>query len=434
MQRILMKKIGMMLVGVFLGVFSGGQAASLYVLKNSSFAGEVEMLEGVASKLSHLAQRQGVSQEGKDRFSVEELDLKAQEKGGAFNFGPLEALSKEGASRVFLSSGLYGLEAFQKLRAQKTQGIFVWLSHQIIGNEKDPTALSLDKLVGVANFIVLPRHVMQDSSDPRVRSLKKALKETPFTNLLEIKGVVHNWERQDLEESLKEFRGQIPPASKYMVVVLGGDVQQKDGKSWKYYRKEEAENLGRYVVDKMREDSELFVLATNAPRTGKHDPDTGKETDAHQEGRPLDVVSQAFEDCIPEAYKRRFKLYNFEFRKEQIPPEKKKVTLFKSLVAVVKNTKGRILLPGESTTMISQVEDEIPRGDILLYAHGAMQEVHFSHVRDEQENGVSLLTKTEKGYAFEKGLTSFPQGASLESNAQMVANIIWKEVQKEKGQ
>ena len=156
---------------------------------------------------------------------------------------------------------------------------------------------------------------------------------------------------------------------------------------------------------------------TNGPRTGRFDPETKEDANFHQKGGSLDPVTQVFMESLSD--KSRVRLYNFE---------KGGSSLFKALLGVTSETKGSVLVSGESTSMISQAIDTMPKGSVVLYNHGAMQDIHEQHMRDEFLKGrVFFLDTPQEGkeYSFTKSQIQEEVVAASLSGSDVVANAIW---------
>ncbi|HQS84445.1 MAG: hypothetical protein B7Y25_05960 [Alphaproteobacteria bacterium 16-39-46] len=379
----------------------------IFALTDSRLAGECDQIRGVTYALVQKFQKE------KKVPEIRTLDLQGGEDQNKVNFSSLVDLPRDNPEAIFISSGVYGIRAFRMLReSYDAKGIFVYISHQIIGNEDDPSSVQLKSLANIVDFIALPHHVFE-VSDPLATALKDALKGSK-THLLEVTGVVHNMHAEDILKAVEEHGKTMPVAEKYMLVILGGDVQNNDGKTWTYYTPQEAEKLAQYVNVQMINDPDLFVLVTNAPRTGRFDPATGKDANFHEKGGPLDPVTVAFMKGLSD--KTRVQLYNFE---------KGALSLFKALLGLIQKKEGVVFGPGESSSMNSQMIDNMSPGSVTLYTHGAMKEIHKAHVTDEFMAGRVSLLEAAPGerYTF-IGLNSHskePARAASES----VADAIW---------
>ncbi len=384
--------------------------STIYELMNSDFAGESDQIKGVAHALDILFKEKTLSAPHTLIF-----DLKKDSSGKAFDFSSLDNIPRDTPHAIFISSGTYGIEAFHQLKERRTKGIFVYVSHQILEDDTTLTS-SLKSLANVATLIVLPHHIFE-GNDPRAEDLKKTLSAS-HTTLLEITGVAHNVQKEELSQEANIYQDKLRLAQKYMLVVLGGDVQNQDGKTWTYYTPQDAQKLATYVVSKMEQDKDLCVLVTNGPRTGKFDPSTTHEAEFHKKGAPLDPVTKAFMDAIPSHNKNQLYLFNFE---------KGETSLFKALLGLTSKSKGYVLIPGESTSMISQAIDNMPCGSVILYMHKAMQQIHTNHLNDELQQGrAALLILSEDTQTYTLKNAGPCRSISPISSSTLIAKKIWE--------
>ena len=64
---------------------------------------------------------------------------------------------------------------------------------------------------------------------------------------------------------------------------------------------------------------------------------------------------------------------------------------FERVVGALRTTHGHILIPGDSTSMISEAID-LPLGKVIVYETGAMNEGHKAHLMSELAMGrISIL-------------------------------------------
>jgi len=203
---------------------------------------------------------------------------------------------------IFVTAGNEGAEALLRLKSHKTEGLYTHLSHQLLKGHPQLKKAGID-------LIVVPNHVSEQAEF-------SSLKEDSSSHLLKVTGVSHNYQREDLLKSYEAYRSSIPKASRYLLYILGGDAQQSNGKTWSYFTPEEAQKAARRVIQKLKEEPDLFLLVTNGPQTGKFDPRLGMETDAHK-NTDLDAVTRAFLITLKhELPHNRFKLYNSNLAKK----------------------------------------------------------------------------------------------------------------------
>ena len=159
----------------------------------------------------------------------------------------------------------------------------------------------------------------------------------------------------------------IPPADKYLTVVLGGDAVDKAGNA-REYSPTEAFDLGKMMGEQAIRDN-YTVLATNGPRTGSH-----SNSNAHHENEPLDEVSTAFIAGLKQAGlpKAQQEFYDFRFGKK---------TALNALIGVVAtDPKNFLYVPAESTSMISEAIENLPVGRTIIYDVNSASEEHAKQV------------------------------------------------------
>ena len=169
----------------------------------------------------------------------------------------------------------------------------------------------------------------------------------------------------------------IPPAEKYLTVVLGGDAVDKAG-NVREYSPTEAFDIGKMMGEQAIRDN-YAVLATNGPRTGSHK--NGEKTDAHNQDAPLDEVSQAFIAGLKQAGlpKAQQQFYDFRFG------EKSALNALMGVVA--SNPKNFIYMPAESTSMISEAIENLPVGRTIIYDVNSASEEHAKQVNKVFNDG-----------------------------------------------
>jgi hypothetical protein len=231
------------------------------------------------------------------------------------------------------------------------------------------------KLVGKVDFIALPVHAIDD--------FEKTLLGTR-TKLIPTVGVSHNRQIETIERAYKSNRSEIPPSDNYIGVILSGDAPTSDGKI-KLFTEENARELAHYVSAIM---GDKHLLIINGPRTGKHDGNLQEIKDGHRGGK-IDLVTQAFLDELSSSHidPKRFTLLDFQF-------DSKRMGDMDLLLGAIRATKSAILVPGESTSSISESIDVLPQGSVTVYETKSMNNVHEAHVRSELDAGrIKFLAK-----------------------------------------
>lgn len=352
-----MKVLYRLLLSIFL--LNGFAEAKLHVftLVKKEAVGDYNQILGIQEALKHLNQ--------------EDINFKE------FNFEDLEQISKEiktinlndnDEKVVILSVGDYGLDAFRKLRENcNTPRIYYVLSsHQLTD------ALSKEK--DIVDLMAVPSHAVDATfSKPKAGKLVQTI------------GVAHNLNRQEIEAAYTKDKNKIIPLQhhkKYIAVMLGGDAPDLNGKIH-YYTAAEAEKLANHLAT-LAKQLGAVVLVMDGPRTGKHNQQTGMVNEhAHKDGK-LTFVSQAFKDAFSKHLPQdQFAFYDFQFGQPNMN---------KAVYGAIIETQGIVLIPGESTTMVSEAVDSFDKGKVIVYQNNAMNKTHLKHVKIEQEHGrIKLL-------------------------------------------
>lgn len=277
---------------------------------------------------------------------------------------------------IIIAAGNHHIEPLLESK-QKNNNIYTsWSSHQL--------PINLPQAAEVIDNIALPKHIIDDNLK-LVISLQHA-------NLTETVGVAHNTMAKDLIPEYHKLKNQIINSDKYNLVVLAGDATDQYGQM-QYYTPEESFKLGEYFGKNSQNDGSV-VIATNGPRTGKHNPKTGEVTLSHRNVSPetkealpniLDPVSQAFLDGLNSVGLVKDKHYNFfdfRFGKDGV------ISAYKGLLgATISNEGSSVYMPGESSSMISEACDLLPDGAVIIYDNDAMSESHQKHVKSVYEQG-----------------------------------------------
>jgi hypothetical protein len=192
--------------------------------------------------------------------------------------------ANDGKEKLVVSSGIYGIDVIQKLCKSEVKNLTtVHLSHQLLDRHRD--LFEKESSCG-ANYVVLPEHVINDQIGQ--------LASNSGTKLLTTVGVFHNLKLSDIEHELDMYRDSIPSSSKYLAVILGGDVQLPDG-TWQHYTISDVARLAVQVLDHAQKHDQ-FILVLNGPRTGKHDEAGNLDSNAHRGN--VDSVTKSFMDIF----------------------------------------------------------------------------------------------------------------------------------------
>lgn len=227
-------------------------------------------------------------------------------------------------------------------------------------------------------------------------------------------GVPHNVAQGTFTRAYEEKKQSLPEAERYLAVVLGGDAPAAGGAP-QYYSEEEAKLLGKEVAVQASE-KRAVVIATNGPRTGKIDPETGKERpNNHQVGAPLDPVSAAFQEGLKQARlaEDQYCFYDFKFGSP---------SAYNAIMGAVAATPGStVYLPGESTSMLTEGVENLKPGTIMAYDTGAMNEAHRKQVKSLEDALLVSTLKWKKPGVTSKMHLLYPHHTSPQPAAETVA-------------
>lgn len=341
-------------------------SANLYIISDQSFVGDRNQLLGVA-------------REAKEYFKSKSVTINTQE----YDISDLNSLEEKIKNTndlsILVTVGYYGINSILKLKHDKEIAkkiIAVHLSHKLLNNGE----LSHQQLIQTkstdsfgADIVVLPKHVVDNDARKKLTGVK--------TILLAITGVPHNLQVSDIDADYNKYKSQIPVNEKYLVVILAGDVPDENNK-YKCYTIKETEKLAAYVSDIALKNN-YFVLLTNGPRTGKYDCQTQNKKDVHNKDSTLDPVTSRFQQILTEKNVPS-KLFDFKFNQPN---------MYKALLgAVLYGNHSLVMVPGESTSMVSEITDTVNSRNIIVYYTSVMISDHMQHVQQAFDNGhISVL-------------------------------------------
>ncbi len=377
-----------LLIGCSQISYAHANEALMILIINPKNVGEASQIRGVARYISATSQK----------IHIEEID--STDLSPAW---PL--LAKHSSTRnIVIAAGKDGITTLREIKS-KSPGIFsVHLSYQIYDNSD--ALLMTEHSFNGANLMILPKHAIT----PQFESLVMASQ----TRLISTVGVAHNLRKEDIERAYEKHVLSIPGSTsdKYALVILGGDAQNVDG-SWMYFTKNDAQKLARLIDKSIDKDTYVFVL--NGPRTGKHNPSTKEEDKNAHRGEQLDIVTQTFVDY----FKNREKFHIFDFQYG-------KTGMYRPLLGkMLHATHSKIFVPGESTSMISEIVDSVGSNEkhqIFAYEHAAMSGVHKLHIASEHKAGRVHLISRSGGIT--RQITA--EDAKTDSAARAIADEIMK--------
>lgn len=337
-------------------------ALKVYLLSNHDNAGDHNQVLGIEAALEKIGGQKITSEDLNTKITIP-LDIKDKIK---------KDLAKE--IIIVVASGEGGIDGIKDITTHPNL-IICLTSHMFLERYNDPNILAK------VNYIALPVH----AAEPYRKLLGAKLIETT--------GVAHNRQPDQADKVYKEWgTAELDYPPSFLVAVLGGDAPTPPpSKDIKLFTKDDAAKLADYVA-KNAKDATIIVL--NGPRTGKHDKNKQEVKTVHRNGYS-DPITTYFVEILQSKGIKDHKIKVFDFQ-HNTPENKDHVLPFNAfdlaIGALRDSTRGMILVPGESTSMISEAVDSLPPRKVLVYKDSPMNEIHEAHVNSELCAGrVSVL-------------------------------------------
>lgn len=281
----------------------------------------------------------------------------------------LETAKKYPGNSILIAgiSGLNFLKTWSIDDKKKAQIKIIWTGHMYF-NE-------LNEMIDLIDLIFLPESVI---SHQQARDLANK------TKLILLSGVPHRLNEQFIAETTAKFNQKHPnllpePSSQNIAVILPGDAPDEEGQIL-FFTPSDAKKLASDIFK--IEGPDKFYLITNGPRTGSYNYETLQKLDPNpHRTNQLDKVTIAFLEELKNLGATKIQSFNFQFDDQP--------SAYIPLLGLVRTT-GRLHVPGESTSMISEASDIVD--DIVVDWVLSMNKSHVQFVRNLFEKGrVSLL-------------------------------------------
>ena len=226
-------------------------------------------------------------------------------------------------------------------------------------------------------LVAVPKHALETP-------LANILKSFP-EKIIKTNGVAHNRNAKEIDQRYLAAPELIPKHAFYLAVILGGDAPTPEN-NIRLFTATQARTLAQYVA---KVHHKRHVLITNGPRTGKYDPSTFEEIKtAHRTGEK-DFITQAFIDELikGDVSAEHFTLFDFQFNSVSDH-------MMDILFGAIRATSSEILLPAESTSLISEAIDVLSSNSTIVYETTSMNKIHKAHIGIEFKEGrIRLLSK-----------------------------------------
>lgn len=273
----------------------------------------------------------------------------------------LNSLYKQGYCNVLIVTSSFGLNVLNKIitnsNFEKEKWVIVSLSHMYFDMHT--------KLAKNIDFLFLPQHEIQE------------VDQTFKGKIFPTNGVMHTTTKVNLEEEFKKNSSNISltklskQAGPFVLFMLGGDAISSDGSIQNFTKEQALESLKKTAQTWPN----AHIILVNGPRTGKYDPSTKREI---KYGESIDDVSFAALSWLKKHRKDR---YTFE------PFKKNHPSLLKSLLWFIIQHNGKLVLPGESVSLLSEAKAVMPHDHIYVYTHDAVNKSHQRFITIGIEEG-----------------------------------------------
>ncbi len=338
------KKILSLLMIIFI-CNNSAHGIDVYLFKSHKYMGDNDQLQGAANSITEEFSNHGINTTIIETY---------------------ESNIRVSKNSISLFSSVEGIDKWSNIIKYESTTFSVFLTHQWWNNllQHLPEKPSLS-LIAVPQYTIIP-----------------AISESIIkydVSVIGTNGVCSSLESKDLIQAY--HNSLIPKQNTYILVLLAGDTQDADGK-WRIYPQKEAVKLARLITEQYLATGNT-ILITNGPRTGKIDPISNKETDAHKNSI-LDKVTQAFlTELKKKVPTQKIIFYNFQYGTPSMLPA--------AMGAVLENKGSIFYIPGESISTASQAILLLLSKSIILYKHSAMLELHEKYLEKQLNMGCASI-------------------------------------------
>lgn len=288
----------------------------------------------------------------------------------------IQKLSQSAKSiKIIISSGEYGVKLFSQL-GRGTDRILVHAAHQLSAYHEN--------LIGIADIIALPGHLDLGNFEAKLRAGGGALVCT--------RGVAHTASIDKYRQAYGE-QGDVLSRiqSPILLWYLGGDAPDHRGQQHLYDEKSALSNLQGIL--KVRQKGQTIVVI-DGPRTGMIDPVTMKPRNGSHETSVLNPITAFVRDqLLKEGLESAKDFYVFTFIKGQ-------KSLLNGFLGKINQEGGVVVLPGESTSVITSCYDTLPARNVLVLKNSAMNEGHEAYLMFDKRirllNEEGIVTEGQK--------------------------------------
>lgn len=323
-----MRKIFLFLL-IFLSTnFAADVPLKVYATYDPTKAGEVAMVSAVTNQI--MKTRPTAQIDNRPNAKLSDLELTEQS--------------------VIVTAGQFGINLLQS-QIIPTHVKVLLCTHQWFGAMNDLRDI----------YITMPEHAINE--------VIQGIATANHLTLIPTQGVLHTMSKEALAA---EDTSAICLRDAKIGVILGGDAETPEG-GWKDFASDNARGLAEQLADLQKEIG-CKMLITNGPRTGR-------SSTAHRAGES-DEISEGFLGILRDKGLKQgedFEFFDFQFGQP---------SALKAIVKTILDNEGFMIVPGESTTSISEILAIMP---IVIYANDAMNETHQAFVDQLVQSNLATL-------------------------------------------
>ncbi|MBS0272014.1 MAG: hypothetical protein JSR85_05140 [Proteobacteria bacterium] len=376
-----MKNLFLSLSVLFLTSWNA-QALKLILLSNHDNAGDHNQVLGIAAALENIASPK-ITTEDLNTKTISLKEIQAQVNNDLLQ-----------GKVIIIGAGEGGIHGITDLSPSPNL-IICLTSHMFLKEFANPT------LLNKVSFFALPSHATEEA------------KAIFGSKLIETTGVSHNRQANIVTQVYNKWEKQELPqnCSKYLGVILGGDAPTLT-KDIQLFTEQDAVKLATFTAKMV---ANACVLVLNGPRTGKHDANKQEIKTVHRQGYS-DRITELFQKELIAQGIKNMKVFDFQH------DTKMPYNSFDLVIGAVKAKDGTIIVPGESTSMISEAIDTLPAKSVLIYEDSAMNEAHRAHVESELTAGRASILKNYCEIEVPSLNSSEPKAGA----AKVIAEKLWQ--------
>ncbi|WP_133128680.1 hypothetical protein [Legionella nagasakiensis] len=321
-------------------------------LTNKEFTGDNNQLQGIL--LALMALKTEI-----DHSAIEEAELN------------IDALTPDA---IVLAAGDHGMEQVIRIKERFPGVRIVWSGHQFFE--------ALNHRTVWPDVVALPETAVTAEQAAYIRA---------HTHLELTKGVAHCVNEETVSVDFSRFKGELPKDYTTCIgIVLAGDAPT-ESREMRFFTAEDAREQAKLIASHIKSNGlwheHAAVMVTNGPRTGKHNPVTGKpvEPEPHR-AHAIDASSAAFlaelSVQLPEA---KIHFYDFQFDALKEGP-----SAYKPMMHLVANSRQGIwYVPSESISMVTESTYLAEKGvRVVAYHPGSENDSHLRHAADYLRLGI----------------------------------------------